>query len=383
VEERPDVVVIGAGAIGASAAFHLADRGARVTVVEACAGPAAGSTGRSFASVRGQWADALNTELSLRSIRRFRDFPREHGTDVGYRPTGYLLLVPEARWPAHLAAVELQRSLGVRFEVLDPAAATAVTDFRTDGIAGATWGPDDGVVDPHLLTAAFLSLARARGAQVRFRCPVAAVAADPATGGWAVTAGGAVLRAQHVVNAAGGWAGEVAALAGLDVPVVHSRRNVYASAAGALHRAVPMTIDVGTGVFLRSEGGRLLFGAARPDQTDGYDVSVDWPWLEAVLGTAVERFPWMADLPLDRSACWAGTYELTPDHGGILGPHPDAPTWVDACGFSGHGLMQSPELGRLVAEQVLTGAITSIDASALRHGRLSGAPGARSPALVF
>jgi sarcosine oxidase subunit beta len=180
-----------------------------------------------------------------------------------------------------------------------------------------------------------------------------------------------------VVNAAGGWAGAVAALAGLDVPVVHSRRNVYASAAGALARAVPMTIDVGTGVFLRGERGRLLFGAARPDQADGYDVSVDWPWMETVLGTAVARFPWMADLPLDRAGCWAGTYELTPDHSGILGPHPQAPTWVDACGFSGHGLMQSPELGRLAAEAVLTGAITSIDASALGHGRLTGA----APAL--
>jgi sarcosine oxidase subunit beta len=184
-----------------------------------------------------------------------------------------------------------------------------------------------------------------------------------------------------VVNAAGGWAGEVAALAGLHLPVVHSRRNVYASAPGALARAVPMTIDVGTGVFLRGEGSRLLFGAARPDQAAGYDVSVDWPWLEAVLGIAVERFPWLADLPLDRSACWAGTYELTPDHSGILGPHPDAPTWVDACGFSGHGLMQSPELGRLAAEQVLTGAITSLDASALGHGRLRG--GAPSLDLVF
>ena len=82
-----DVLVIGAGAIGASSAFHLAEAGLRVTLVEALDGPADGSTGRSFASIRGQWADALNIELSWRSIQAFRDFPDEHGIDVGYRPS--------------------------------------------------------------------------------------------------------------------------------------------------------------------------------------------------------------------------------------------------------------------------------------------------------
>jgi sarcosine oxidase subunit beta len=200
-----------------------------------------------------------------------------------------------------------------------------------------------------------------------------------------VTAGGRPFRAQHVVNAAGGWAGEVAALAGLDVPVVHSRRNIYATAPGALPAPLPMTIDLGTGVFVRSEGPRLLFGAARPGQPDGYDVRVDWPWLERVLELAVARFPWLADLPLDRSGCWAGTYENSPDHHGILGPDPAAPTWINACGFSGHGLMQAPEIGRLAAEQIETGAITSIDVTALRLDRFGAAAGAagRRLGLVF
>lgn len=74
-----------------------------------------------------------------------------------------------------------------------------------------------------------------------------------------------------------------------------------------------MTIDLGTGFYLRSEGQRLLFGAARPDQADGYDVSVDWPWMESVLRIGVSRFPWLAVLPLDRAACWAGTYEINID----------------------------------------------------------------------
>jgi sarcosine oxidase, subunit beta len=378
-----DVIVVGAGVIGASSACHLARAGLRTLVVEAFGGPAEGSTGRSFASIRSQWADPLNIELSWRSIHAFRSLEADHGIDVGYRPTGYLLLVPDGQWEAQLAAVDLQRAHGVRVEVLDVAAAARITPFTPDGIAGATWGPTDGVVDPHLATGAYLSLARAAGAQVLFRHPVSAIVPSARGDGWSVTAGGQIHHARYVVNAAGGWSGEVAALAGLTVPVVHSRRNIYATAPGALPNPVPMTIDLGSGLYVRSEGSRLLFGAARPDQPDGYDVSVDWPWMESVLALGTARFGWLADLPLDRSGCWAGTYENSPDRHGILGADPAAPTLINACGFSGHGLMQAPEIGRLVVEQIQTGAITSIDASALRPDRFATATSAGQLGLVF
>jgi sarcosine oxidase subunit beta len=375
-----DVVVVGAGALGASSAYHLARAGLRVVVVDAFAGPAEGSTGRSFASIRAQWADPLNIQLSWRSIEAYRSFPEVHGIDVGYRPSGYLFLVPQIAWGAQLTAVDLQREHGVPVDVLDLPAAQQLTPFASHGLAGATWGPADGVVDPHLATTAYLQLARSAGAEVLFRHRVTEVSAGD---GWTVTAGGRRFDARYVVNAAGGWAGELAALAGLSAPVVHSRRNIYATAPGALADPVPMTIDIGTGVFVRSEGSRLLFGAARPDQEDGYDLAVDWPWLEVVLEQAVARFPWLADLPLDRAGCWAGTYENTPDHHGVLGEDAAAPGWVNACGFSGHGLMQAPEIGRLVAEQIIDGAITSVDASALRLERFAASASSRGLGMVF
>ncbi|WP_157246774.1 NAD(P)/FAD-dependent oxidoreductase [Nonomuraea typhae] len=378
-EGHTDVLVIGAGVIGASSACHLARAGRRVVVAESFAGPAEGSTGRSFASVRGQWAGSLNIELSWRSIQRYRSF----ATDVGYRPTGYLLLVPDAAWAAQQEAVRLQRRHGVPVELLDTGAAARITPFDPSGIAGAAWGPADGVVDPHLVTCAFLDLARAAGARVLFRHPVTAAEADEGTGGWRVTAGGRVWLAQHVVNAAGGWAGEAAALAGLSVPVVHSRRNVYATAPDVLRAPLPLTIDVGSGAVVRGEGSRVLFYASRPDQSDGYDVSVDWSWMEPALERVAGRFPWIADLPLDRRGCWAGTYENTPDHAGVLGPDPSAPTWINACGFSGHGLMQAPEIGRLVAEQVVTGAITSLDVTSLRLERFADPAYTARAELVF
>ena len=380
-ELSADVIVVGAGAVGASTAYHLARRGKSVVVVDSFGGPAEGSTGRSFASIRAQWADSLNIEMSWRSIREYRDFPTAHGIDVGYRPSGYLFLVPQSAWAAHLDAVDLQRAHGVPVDVLDPHDAQRHTAFDIDGIAGATWGPADGVVDPHLATSAYLQLARERGTTTLFRHRVKEVARVQG-GGWLLTARDRTISAEHVVNAAGGWAGELAGLAGLSAPVVHSRRNIYATAQGALDVAVPMTIDLATGVYVRSEGRRLLFGAARPDQADGYDTSVDWPWMETVLERAVRRFSWLADLPLDRAGCWAGTYENTPDHHGILGEDPAGPGWVNACGFSGHGLMQAPEIGRLVAEQVVDGKISSVDATALHLGRFEAATEAATEPAV-
>lgn len=360
-----DVVVIGAGIIGASTAYHLAKRGLNVTVVESFAGPAQGSTGLSFSSIRGQWADDMNIELSWRSLLAFRSFPDEHGIDVGYRPSGYLFLVPRERWDTHLAGVELQRRQGVPVDILDVDAAQQITPFNPDGIAGATWGPADGVVDGHSVASAYLGLARELGSTVLYGHPVTAIEQHDTTQRWTITTPHCTIDAQHIVNAAGGWSADVAALAGLRVPVVHSKRNIFATAPGATSHELPMTIDVATGAYLRSEGPRLLLGGARPDQPDGYDLTVDWDWMETVFQLALPRFPWLEDVPIDRTACWAGTYENTPDHQGILGPDPTATTWINACGFSGHGLMQGPEIGRLVAEHVVDGAITSIDISAL------------------
>ena len=377
-----DVLVIGAGIIGASCAFHAADDGRSVAIVESASSYAEGSTGRSFASVRAQWSDPVNIALSWRSIERFRDFARDHGIDVGYRPTGYLFLFPEQTWEKHLEAVALQRSFGVPVEILDVAEAQRLSPFNSVGVAGATWGPEDGQVDPHGATQAFLTLARARGARVYCNAPVSAVEAR-SDESWSVTAGDHTFRTQRIVNAAGGWSAAVAQLAGIDVPVVHSRRNVYATAAGSCREPVPMTIDIAGGTAVRSEGDRLLFYAGHdPNQRDGYDVSVDFAWMETILEIAVERFPYLADMPLDDRAAWAGTYDMSPDRNAIVGPDPTHETWIHACGFSGHGVMQAPEVGRIVAECLGRGRIDSVDGAALSIARFAGTCAGDSTGMV-
>jgi sarcosine oxidase subunit beta len=375
-----DVAVIGAGIMGASCAFHLAARGVRVAVVEAKEGPAMGSTGRSFASIRTQWADATNIQLSGQSIQIYRDFQSRHGVDVGYRASGYLLLVPEDHWETQLEAVALQRSLGAAVDVLSPQQAQRYSSFDTSGLGGCTWGHADGVIDPHLVTTAYLDLARQLGAIVHFRQPVNAI--EQAGDQWRLATPTAEWSAGYIVNASGGWAGEVAALADLSVPVEHVRRMIFAGAPGAVAGEVPMTIDVRTGFYLRSEGSRLLMGCANPDEKPGYTTRMDWQWLETALELGVERFPWLAEVPIDHAAAWAGTYEVTPDHRPFLGAMPGSPTWINACGFSGHGVMQAPMAGKVTAEEIIDGRAASVDIDPLRIGRLAEA-GLAATSLIF
>lgn len=375
-----DVAVVGAGIVGASCAHALTARGLAVVVLEQAGSHSEGSTGRSFACVRVQWSDPLNVWLSWTGIQAYRSFPEVHGIDVGYRDIGYLLLVPEAGWADHLLAVDVQRALGAPVEVVDLDRVGELTPCVTEGLGGATLGTADGVIDPVRATGAYLDLARRAGARVAYRAGVRGVAALP-DGSWELETDAGPVAARWVVNAAGGWGGEVAALAGLHLPVAHSRRSVFATAEVSVR--VPMTVDVGTGCYLRPEGERIIFGASPPGQPEGYDVTVDWPWMEEVLAMAVPRFPWLAELPLDRRAAWAGTYEQTPDDLPVLGPVPWAPTWVNACGFSGHGVMQAHATGLLVAEAVADGGITSVDVSPLSLERFTPTADHRRQRLVF
>ncbi len=362
-----DVVVIGAGINGASCAFHLAERGLSVAVLEREAGAALGSTGRSAAGVRVQFTTAANIRLSLYSLPVFRSFEERYGHDVGYRSIGYLLLVPEARWADHMASVALQKELGAPVEVLDAAEARRRVDFDAEGLAGATFGPWDGVIDPHLACLAWVEMAKESGARFHFGTRVAGIARDP--DGWHVRAGGEEWSCGHVVNAAGAWSGEVGALAGLDVPVGPKRIQIFLSAPHDDPRTYPLTIDLASGVYLRSEGDRVLFGLDNLEQAFGFTEGVDPEWLEHVLVTGVARFPWWEEMGVDLRGSWWGYYGVSPDNSPIIGSHPDADRWIDVCGFSGHGIMHAPAAGVAVAGLIADGATSTVDISHFRHTR--------------
>ena len=338
-----------------------------------------GSTGRSNACVRAQWRDETNIALSWESIQHYRAFDTTYGHSTGYRPIGYLLLHGDEQWELQLAAVELQRRMGVPVELMSIERAQAKIPFTSDGVAGATWCPTDGRIDPHIATNTFLSRARDDGARVILSSPVHTI--EQPGGRWLLSSPRARVAADVVVNAAGGWSGSVAALAGLQVPVVHSRRMLFATAAGQ-REDLPMTIDATSGFFIRSEGTRLIMGFGGEHERPGFNDVLDWSWLDRVMAAGEQRFPWILDLPMDQRASWAGTYDLSSDHLPFIGRMPGSDTWVNACGFSGHGVMQAPAVGRAVAEEILDGRAHTIDIDTLRIDRLA-APTNRLRDLVF
>lgn len=394
-----DAVVLGAGIVGASCAFQMAARGLRVVVLEREAAPALGSTGRSAAGVRVQFTTPANIALSMHSLPVYREFQERHGHDIGYRNIGYLLLSPRDRWDQHLESVALQRSMGAPVEVLDPMEAQRWVPFATNGLGGATYGPWDGVIDPHLATHAWVALGRAAGVDYRFGR--AATGFRTTANGWRVDAGDESFSCRCVVNATGAWAGVVGRVAGLDVPVRPKRVQIFLSAPlcrtgpsgpsggtapgsagkprepgrGGGLPTYPLTIDLGTGVYLRSEGERILFGLDAHEDAGAFTEGVDWDWLEHVLVTGVRRFPWWEDLGVDRAGSWWGYYEVTPDNSPVIGFNPGAEGWIDACGFSGHGIMHAPATGLAVSELATRGRSTTLDIAAFRHDRF--APRAR------
>lgn len=360
-----DIAVIGAGIVGAACAWRLSQRGLRVLVLERDQ-PASGSTGRSAAGVRAQFATETNIRLSQESIAEYAAMPQS-----GYHPAGYLMLVPERFWETHRAGAALQQRLGVPTELLSPAEAAARLPFDPAGLGGCTYCGTDGFVDAHSLALEYVRLAREAGAT--FWTDTAVTALRQVGAGWHLETARGGVRAAQVLNAAGAWAGEVGALAGLDVPVRPARRMVFCTGPLTPPRRVPMVFDLESGVWMRSEGERLIFGRADPAD-EGWREGLNWNWLEPTLEAALERFPWLETVGLDRRASWWGYYEITPDHQAVLGRMPGVDGWLSACGFSGHGVMQAAATARVMAQEAC-GDVPFIDIGPLRYERFQSGAG--------
>ena len=365
-----EVAVVGAGIVGCACAARLAERGLQVVLIERESAAATGSTARSASGIRVQFSEPANIALSGASLDEYRALPQ-----ADYRATGYLFLVPPDGADAQREGVRRQRDAGHDVKVLTLAQARAIVDFDPRGIELATWCAADGVIDPHGIATAFLAQARAAGATVMTSAEVRSLRHDGDA--WTLGLPGGPVRARSIVNAAGAWAGRVGALAGLPIPVQPARRIVFATGAADAPMRAPLTVDLASGVWFRPEQRRLIIGRSNPDDI-GFGEGIDWAWLEPTVEPALARFPWLATHGIDRRASWWGYYEVTPDHQPLLGWRPDAPAWLDACGFSGHGVQQAAAVGRIVAS-LLAGETPAIDVSSLSPSRfLGGDAGARA-----
>ena len=333
------IVVAGAGAVGASIAYHLVLRGTDDQVI-LCdrAEVASGATGKAMGGVRQQFSTAPEVRLAQASARFFAELGRPL-----FEQVGYLFLATTDEGLAELKERRrTQVELGVPVEEVDPA---FVPGLRTDDVLGAVICREDGVADPTGVTRYLVVQAANGGAELREHTDARDVDADV------------------LVVACGAASTELA-----DVPVRPLvRQLVDTDAVPGLPADLPMTIEGETGFHFRRAGDGLRLARGEPRLRWDIEPFVDETLVADALEQVAYRYPPAVGVGVARA--WAGLYDMTPDAHPIIG-------WVDAgvyaaCGFSGHGFMQAPAVGAAVAEELITGS-SSFDLTPYRLERFAG-----------
>ncbi|ELZ00964.1 NAD(P)/FAD-dependent oxidoreductase [Natrialba asiatica] len=379
-------VVIGGGIVGLSSALELAERGVDVTVCEQ-GSIGTGSTERSVGGIRAQFSTPINVELSRESMRVWNEFTERFDAEIDYRKTGYLFLArSEETAAAFEERVAMQNDRGVRSEVLDPAEACEIcSGIDPDQFVAATYSPTDGFADPHLALQAYARAAAAAGVDVRTQTPVSDVirAGDrdrgDGTGGarvMGVETPDGRLDADIVVNAAGPWASDIAAMADVFLPITPKRRQIaVVQPETPVPETDPLTVDLESGSYFRPDrDGDALVGGHFADNDpasdpDGYPRSMDFEWSIDALEAAAEWTTYFGPESAVKRG-WAGLYAVTPDDTAIV--EETIPGFITAAGFSGHGFQHAPATGQLVAELAVDGEASLLGIDALSSDRFEG-----------
>jgi sarcosine oxidase subunit beta len=354
------VVIVGGGVIGLSVAHHLARRGETdVLLLEREPMPGSGSSAASAGGIRQQFAEAHNVLYAMEGARQIRSLLADTGFDPVFREHGYLLL---ARTPERLAELtrnaEMQRGLGLAVEILPPdGIAERYPVLTTEDLAGAAFCGTDGYMEPHALLTGFERAARGAGVRIETGVRVTGLLRDGAAVTGVRTDRGEV-RAEFVVNAAGPRGGEIAAMAGLDLPLTPCRRQIFSTRPIDVPKDLPLVLDLDDPFYFRPEAGGVILSAAEVEETRSFDLSVNETGLEALVERAIHRCPMLADATIARG--WAGLRTLTPDGSAILGDAPGVPGLLLAVGMSGHGITHGPAVGLALAERIVLGAPSSL-----------------------
>ncbi len=362
------VAIIGGGIMGASTAYHLARRGCTDVVILERDFLAQASTGLSAGGIRQQFSHPANIRLSQEAVRLYERFEDEFGVDINFRQVGYLFLAQsEATWQEFLANVEIQRAHNVPVEVLTPDEIKYRWPYVVvDDLRGGTFGPKDGYADPYSVAMAFAAAARRMGVRIEEQTGVTGLLVEGGRVEGVATTRGPV-SAPVVVNVAGAWGAQVAKMAGLDLPVVPYRRQVFITKAfDPIPKPVPMILDIEPAFYFRGEGPGILMGMSDQQEPPSFNTNVDYHFLERVIEMAVRRAPILEEAEILRG--WGGLYDITPDDNPIIGPLPGVEGLYCAIGFSGHGFQQGPTVGRVLAELILDGR-TDFDLSPFAHDR--------------
>ncbi len=362
MKSRAEVVIIGAGIMGLSIAYHLAKRGITDVVVLDRGYLCGGASGRNGGGVRAQWSSEANIRLMLESIRMCRDFAHEMKINVWLRQGGYLFLTrTEEKRRALEASVKLQSECGLPTRMLSPREAKQIVpELDTDGITAASYNPDDGVVFPWPFVWGFAQGARKLGVEVEtFREVVGfhtkgsriegvVTRALPHSGRKAADGKEEVIRTAKVVNAAGAWSPEIARLLGVELPN-RPHRHEICSTEPLKPWLKPLVADLTDGLyFSQSTRGEIVGGVGQEHVPHGINQDSSHAFLGRYARSLVRACPILGEVKVLRQ--WAGCYDITPDANPIVGEVDDIEHFYQASGFMGHGFMMAPIIGKLIAQ---------------------------------
>lgn len=378
MDRKYDVIIIGAGVIGCSIAYHLCKLGlTNVLLVEKEEFPGTGSTSKANGGIRAQFTTEINVRMSLLSMQLLDEMDEDMRSQSGYQKAGYLFMTADTVRLRQLDKnIRFQQQLGVSVDPLTKKEIAARVPFvKTDDLVGGSFGSRDGFIDPNGLTNALFTRTLAMGARCLNRTEVVDILRERRVGeraevmGVKATAGD--FLAEVVINCAGPLAHQIGKMAGVEVPVQAVRRQIAVTGpVDFMPRVIPMTIDADTGLLIRRDGDGVSLAYSIPDEPPGFNLKFDPEFVELVAPMMMQRFPILEPAGFNFSRCWAGCYEVSPDHHAILGES-GVPGFLLCNGFSGHGVMHSLAAGLAMAELIVKGRAESIDIAPLSVWRFA------------
>ena len=366
-----DVVIVGGGVVGVSAAFHLAEAGAEVVLLERDQ-LASGSTSKAAGGLRAQFSDALNIEIAKRSLAAYKAFEQRPGWEIDYEEIGYLfVLTTETEVEAFKRSVALQNELGVPSRIIDAKEAIEICPLLAgEDILAASYCPTDAHATPEGVVQGYASGARAHGAHIAVSTPVEGIDVQDDDDHAGPHAHSGTIATNTVICAAGAWSRACGEMVGVPLDVTPLRRQVlFTAPMPDLPAKLPLTIDFATGFYFHREGRGLLTGMADPNETPGFLMETTDDWIPGLLAIAEKRAPRLATAPIQGG--WAGLYDMSPDYNAMIGEAKDVSRFLYATGFSGHGFLQGPATGEILRDLVL-GRTPFVDVTPMSAERFDG-----------
>jgi len=369
-----DVIIIGAGIMGCSTAFQLAQRDLKVAVLEKSE-VGAGSTGKSSAIIRQHYSNELTARMALYSLRVFQDFAEQVGGDAGFTPTGFVALAAAKDRAGLEANVALQRRVGIQTELLSPEALREIMPgLETTDLVAAAYEPESGYADPYSTVNAYANAIRKLGVKIMLETEVTGLrfAAGKIVG---VDTPKEKFDAPLVVNCAGPWGARVAKMAGLDAPINACRVQVaFFRRPPGYEAPHPVIADFINATYFRSETGNLtLVGLIDPSEADAivnpdnFNERHDADFVLNAGEQLVRRYPVMEQS--QSTGGYAALYAITPDWHPLIDEVPAGSGFYICAGFSGHGFKLGPAVGLMTADLVTGRSNPEFDPHLFRFNR--------------